>query len=90
MVGVGLDADVDVLELRVLLPDVVGVVCDHQGDVQVVAQGDQTVIDDLQFGHILVLLEFQEVAVTEDFPVPAGGPSGLVHVFLGQQLGHLC
>ena len=63
--GVGLDADVDVLQRGMLLMNIVGIVGRHQRNVQFLAQGHQALVDNIELGHVAVTLQFQEVAFAE-------------------------
>ena len=84
-----LDAHEDVLHLRVLFPQIVGVVGGHQGDARLLVQPDQPPVH-LALDRDAVVLELQIVAIrAEQFPHLQGNLFGLVIVPCSQQLGHL-
>ena len=91
--SVGLDADVDVLQVGLVLMHVVGVVGGHQRQPifkpGVLRQPQQPLVDLVQLRYVLVALQLQEISFTEQLAVPASGLDRAVVVPIGQQPGHL-
>ena len=85
---IGLDTDVNVLQRRLRLFHVVSVVGNHQGDVQLAAQGDQALVDFRKLLHVLVMLQLKEVPVAEHVLVPPGDFGGFVKVAFNNKAGH--
>ena len=86
--GVGLDADVDVLQGGIGLVDVVGVISCHQRDAQFLAEGGQPGVDGRQLLHMVVPLQLQEIVFPEQFPIPADALPGVIHTARGNQARH--
>ena len=80
----GLDTDVDVLQARLVLMDVMGVVGRHQREFQFLAHAQQSLVYLVELRDVRVLLEFEEVAVAEQLAVPACGADGIVIAPVGQ------
>ena len=87
--GVGLDADVDVLQRRFVLVDIVGIISCHQREAKFLAEGGQPGVDGRQLLHVLVPLQLQEIVFPEHFPIPANPPPGILHTALSNQPRHL-
>ena len=80
-VGVGVDADEDVLEMRFVLVYVVRVIGGDDGEGQVAAQFQQALVYLGQFGNVAVPHQLQ-VVVAEHLPIPTRGFARLVHASL--------
>ena len=87
--GVGLDADVDVLQVGLVLVDVVSIVGHHQRELGILSEAQQSLVYLLQLRDVLMALEFQVIAVSEQFAIPAGGFDSAFIVAVGQQPWHL-
>ena len=87
-VGVRVDADQDVLERRVLLHDVVAVVCGRYGNAQVTVELHQPRVDLRKLLDASVLHQLQ-VVVGEALPVPRDRCCRVVHASLGYEARHL-
>ena len=72
-----MDANEDVLEVCVLLPNIVGVVGCHHGDAGIGIELDKPLIDGLQLGDTAMLHQL-EIVVPKGVPVPLCGCTGLV------------
>ncbi len=84
-----LDAHEDILHLRVLPAEVVGIIGDNEGDAGLLTEADQVPVY-LLLGLDAVVLELQVVAVLpEEGPHLQGRLPGLVVVPRQQQLGNL-
>ena len=86
--GIGLDADVQVLKGRLMLSDIVGVVGDHQGNTQLLAEPGQAVVYGRQLRHMLVALQFQEITIPEQFPVLEDLLAGPFGIAVNNKPGH--
>ena len=86
--GVGLDADVDVLQGRFVAVDIMGVVGYDQGKAHFLAEIGQGGVNAGQLGDMFVALQLEEIVFPEQFPIPAEAPPGLVHAALGNQPGN--
>ena len=67
---------------------VVSVVGNHQGNVQLLTQGDQPPVDFRKLLHVFVTLQLKEVPVAEHVLVPLGDPSGFIEVAFYDETGH--
>ena len=88
-IGVGLDANQDVLQRGVVLVRIVRVVGGYNGDVQLFVELHQSLVDFGQFGDVAVAHKLQEVAPAEQFFVPGCGSARAVHIAAGDSLGQL-
>ena len=86
--GVGLDADVDVLQGGFVAVDIMGVVGYDQGQAHFLAEIGQGGVNAGQLGDVFVALQLEEIVFPEQFLIPAEAPPGLVHAALGNQPGN--
>ena len=87
-VRVGVDADENILQMRVLAAYVVGVVGGDYGDAQLAVYFVKPLVDLGKLRNVAVPHEF-EIVVPENLAVPAGGGDGVVHAPLLYQRRHL-
>ena len=71
------------MQAGLVLVDVMGVVGSHKGELEVFAEAQQPLIYLIQPRHMVVLLEFEEIAVAEQLAIPAGGSGRFVVVTVG-------
>ena len=86
-IGVGLDAEEDVLDSGLVAVDVVDVVGGDKGDFEVTAKAEKALVYRGQ--HVEVVALDLQVVVLEDFAVPAGGGIGVFHTAFEDSAGDL-
>ena len=88
-VGVGGDADADVLHGRVFTVDIMEVVGGGERDAKRAVHLDERGVDRLELGNAVVALELQVEVVLEDLAEPVDGGAGLLFAARQRQLGEL-